>query len=208
MRAALGNLRAAAETLEAYPEMEIVRRTRLFHVLVEEVERLSSSVSELESTAREARPDPGESVSVDQLVVELEAMIAEPGLRLEVTPADPMRLGTMVAVPARALGELLSRLTRALSSEFGVDSCRLTVGFIEQHLRLDLAWAVPETGPAAFSSWVLDALAGSPRAGLGAFGLREFVHDHRGEVWFAIDRDGSHGHLRFLLPMVASPVEA
>lgn len=208
MRAALGNLRAAAETLDAYPEMEIVRRTRLFRVLVEEVERLSSAVSELEATARESRPGNGEEVTVEQLVVDLEAWIAEPGMRLALAPADPAHSSALVAVPTGDFGQRIARVTSGLFSEFGIRNCTLAVGIVEEHLRLDLSWMVPESGAAASSSWVLDSLAGSPRAGGDSCALREFVREHGGEVWFAIDRDESAAHLRFLLPLIFSPAVA
>ncbi|MEO8196135.1 MAG: hypothetical protein ABI689_05390 [Thermoanaerobaculia bacterium] len=206
LRAALANLRAAAETLEAFPEMEIVRRTRLLQVLIEEIQRLSVAIAELQAAARPADADRDRAVKVEDLVFNLEAAIVESGLRLELAYSNALGADVEVTVEPRELGRELTQLARGLRTDLGVDRCQLTLGLVERYLRLDLGWSLSEGDPAATWSWVLDALAGL-QAPIGASGgLRELVRQHGGEVWFTLGRDDDDAHLRLLLPLLPQPV--
>jgi len=206
LRATVANLRAAAETLEAYPEMEIVRRTRLLQVLVEETERLSRSLAELE--AADAGPQAGQvgPVPVDELLREIDGALSATGLRVERSADDSRHDALAVVAAIRPLTGELTRLGQGLRAELGVGRARLSASPVERHLRLDLGWPIAEGGAEPTSAWILDALAGQPLASGESCALRELMRELGGEVWFTLDRDGADAHLRLLLP--ATPLHA
>jgi len=204
MRAAVANVRAAAETLDAYPEMEIVRRTRLLAVLVEETGRLAAALAELETELGDATPTGGPA-SVGDLVAALESAISATGARLEVEAEDVRLADLQVGASPRQLADELAALVRGLRAELGISRLHLGVSAIERHLRLDLGWAIAAGAAETTSSWILDALAGQPLASGESCTLRELVRRLGGEVWFTLDRAGGDGHLRLLLSTSSSP---
>jgi DNA polymerase III subunit epsilon len=206
MRAALANLRAAAETLEAYPEMEIVRRTRLFQVLVEEAKRLSNTLATLETASRERIGEGAAPVAIAELVGLIEDRLAAAGLRVESSPIEAAPGQREVEIASAELGDELVHLTRGLESDFGIAAIRISIGVVESFARFDLGWAVPESGGDPVSSWILDRLDESAVGENGQRGLRDLVQSHGGEVWYSLDRDGRDAHLRFLLPLAPAAV--
>ena len=73
-RAALGNLRAAAETIQQYPDMEPARRERFFGVIGDEAQRLSRQLDEALAAVGEhvaLAIDAGPSAGVASTIVSL-----------------------------------------------------------------------------------------------------------------------------------------
>ncbi len=218
MRGSVGSLRAAAETLEAFPAMGEVRRRRLLTVVAEEAERLGRLAEQLEQLASGSGPrgsgaGESESVRVDELVAAVGGTARELGIEVEVAePAAGLREANEPSVPVevtlKPLLVAVSAFLGELRRELAVHRIRLRTEAVGDHLLLDVAWA-PEPGDLGrlvdWQAGMLDeVLAGGGDPGAPAIvypGLRRVAREHRGEAWFNLDRDGGAAHLRVLLPL-------
>jgi len=199
VRSSLANLRAAAETLDAFPELEVVRRSRLLRVLVDESQRLSHAVVALEAELRSRGGHPRLATVEETLAATTDALAAA-GVAVESAAEPGTRADAVVSTPLPELTAGIGELVRGLRRELGVATLRLSHGELESFLRLDLAWPLGEGEELRATAWVPDAIAGTGTGGAGS-GLRALLREHGGEVWFTLERDGSAAHVRLLLPL-------
>jgi DNA polymerase-3 subunit epsilon len=205
LRGGLASLRAAVETLQAFPDLEESRRQRLQEVVLEEADRLARTIGTIERLATASRAGNGrQRTTVASLLDNLCRATAERGLPCDLGPWEEGEdAGTpKVDVDLEALGAAVAGFAGALRRDLAVIRCRLGARLEPPHLLLELAWR-PEPGESErLHDWHGEALeAGDGEAGTG---LRPTARHHGGEAWFVLDRDGEAARARVLLPLVAS----
>ncbi len=204
MRGVVGSLRAAAETLGGFPEMERTMRDRLLGVLGEETVRLSERMQALEAslrrelarTARAERQPIAVSVLLDELAVGLTAL----GLRCAAEPLPGALTAARLALPWEALRDEVNRFFAALRRGSRVGGCGIRARPADRHVRIDLFWPPEPADLGWLLDWQGEALGGGP-PGQPAGGLRAIARAADGTAWFTLDRDGEAAHVRLLLPL-------
>lgn len=214
MRGAIGNLRAAAETLELYPGVSAERRARLFAVLAEESARLARQIESIEELAAVERSgDPGrerDSGTLDRLLARLAATARAAGLECEIEPVAPPEGGAIhVAADLEHLITATAGLLAELRGDLAVSRCRLSARAVESYVLLDISWRPPAEEVERLLAWRSEALeivapadGSAPRSS-----LRGAARELDGEAWFNLDRDGGAARVRILLP-ATEPVAA
>lgn len=155
MRGAIGNLRAAAETLELYPGATPERRARLFAVLAEESNRLAGQIETLERLAAGEPGDalPPEPSTLSRLLAGLATAAHAAGLATETDEVDPPEASdTPIAADLEPLIEAASGLLAEIRSDLAVASCRLSARATEGQILVDISWRPPRRGPSACST--------------------------------------------------------
>lgn len=214
MRGAIGNLRAAAETLELYPGVTSERRARLFAVLAEESERLARQIESIEELAAAERSgDPGEERdpgTLGRLLERLAATARAAGLECEIDPVLPPEDGAIrLAADLEPLVAATAGLLAELRGDLAVSRCRLNARAVESFVLLDISWRPPTEEVERLLAWRSEALETAVPADGSAprSGLRGAARELDGEAWFNLDRDGGAARVRILLP-AAEPVAA
>jgi DNA polymerase III subunit epsilon len=202
VRAKVGNIRAAIETLEAYPGADAARTAQLRAVILDEAGALSRALEEADEALAAAgdRRRRLEGVAASELLVWLARRLSErPGVTIEVdAPAAAVR----VAADQPALAEALGRVLERLGDDFGVRGATLRLRAEEGFATLDLVWSTAGTDVETVFAWQSGATAREDDP-MGA-ALRQVARRHRGESWFNLDRGVERAYLRLLLPLAAA----
>jgi DNA polymerase-3 subunit epsilon len=209
MRGAIAGLRAAAETLESFPDLDGEPRARLTAVVAQESERLGELVRRLEALALTAtlaagRAPGATTTTVGELVAKLAAAAEQLGFERVAEPVVGAALaGAVLEVPGEEVVAAAATLLAELRREMAVSRLRLGVRRVDRHLLLDLGWNPDPADLPRLLEWpgaALDAPAAGARGG-ALRGLRPLARGHDGEAWFILDRDGSAAHVKVLLPL-------
>lgn len=209
LRGGLASLRAAAETLQAFPEMEPERRRRLLAVVVEEATRLTDDLLDLERAGSAAAAGAGREYGATALLELVHRSATSSGLicELEGGPhedgpleGDP-REGGRVELAERPFTRAVAEFAHSLRRDLHVSRIVLGLRLEPEHLMLDIGW-VPELETLELlPEWQRQALQA------GDEGLRPMARDHDGEAWFVLDRDGAGARVRLLFPLISPPAE-
>lgn len=178
-RSALANIRAAAETLQQYPDMDDARRDRFVRAIDEEAHKLSDRI-ESALAAQDAEPPaswPREDLSAADLVEALRRSLpAGPRLTAEVPP-QPLWLN----VDSYALVQALALLAQRLAGLFQLASLGLVLEPHGRWVRLSLVWQ-----GAALDAQALHEMEDAPLS-LGRAApwstLWEVLQQHGAEMW-------------------------
>lgn len=210
LRGSLASLRAAAETLELFPQMDAAQQRRLRGVVGGEALRLGELVDRLELLGDRERAARHAAASPARLqrrgAAEIAAAVAaraaaRSGLRVD--PDDPPPAEAAGEAPVEleleALLAALIGLLEALRDELAVAGFKLRWKVAERHAVFDLLWAADPASLDRLRAWQSEAL----ERGRGGPGLRPVVRRHGGEAWFNLDRDASRAYLRLLLPLAS-----
>jgi len=180
-RAALANLRAAAETMQQYPDMDPQQRSRFFEVIGEEAQRLSRQLDGALAAQGGAPSTPWllEDMLAEDLVFALRSNLpAGPRLAVDGTAeAEPLWLG----VDSFAMVQALTLLATRLASTFGLDEIGLSLEAQGRWARLSLCWEGDPLDPALLHEWEDQPL--SLRTAGGAATLKEVLERHGAEMW-------------------------
>ncbi|WP_369959946.1 exonuclease domain-containing protein [Pseudomonas benzenivorans] len=207
-RGALANIRAAAETLQQYPEMDAERRQRFGAVILDEAQRLSRQLEQ--SLARHAdilRPQwPLEDMLAGDLLLALQRNFAAV---LDVTAhyagnAPPLWL----CLDSYSLVQAMTQLMGALASACAVREVELELAEEDGFARLGLCWQGAPLEPELLHEWEERpfSLGGDDP---GAATLREVLERHGGELWCRSDRATGASRLCLQLPIIEpEPAEA
>lgn len=198
-RAALGNIRAAVETLAGYPDMEAGQRERFVGVIAQEVSAMSErldAIAREHADALKARWVLEEMRGADLVAAARAAIEARAGVTVasrEVAPALWVRADSFALIQA------LAWLVTRLRAEFGVAHVVLRMVQSERLARLDLLWPAVAAAPEALVGWEHETmrLAG----GYSPLNLHELAERHGGEAWFQRDDEANAACCRLLLPL-------
>jgi DNA polymerase III subunit epsilon len=205
-RAAVANIRAAAETVDRFPDMDAPQRARFHAVIRGEAEALSRRIDEalVRGTEPAVSPWPLEDVLAADLLEALRRnLAASHGLNASVEGAEaPVWLEADSHALVRALTDLAGRIAgvRDLASPV-LESTR-----IGRFVRLALRWPGPPLDDRQLEEWeqqVFDAAA--PASGRR---LKDVLEQHRAELWCQTDRRAGTSRLYLQLPALQHGVAA
>jgi DNA polymerase-3 subunit epsilon len=201
-RASVANLRAAAEAMLDWGELDAAQRTRFLEIVREEAVELSGRVEEALAASTElleAQWTLDEMRGSDLLAALRRALARRTGLpvRAEAEPDEELWL----AVDSYSLGWALIVAAERLPDTQGVSELELALGRHAQHVHIDLRWRGVHLGPDLQREWEERSLS----AGNGGppFTVREVLSRHGAEAWSTALDDG-----RALLRVVLRPLEA
>lgn len=198
-RAALASIRAAAETLQQYPDMEAAQRERFVHVVQEEAQRLSDALADAQHAQEEAplSPWPMEDMLARDLAHALARNIAA---SLAATPASDTPAAAAAAsvediwlrVDSYALVQALTQLAGRVVTELAAPAPAVAVQAHDRHVRLVLRWPGAELPPDRLHEWEQLPLRMTPEGGTTS--LQAVLERHGAEIWSqaASDLPGAH----------------
>lgn len=206
-RSPVANIRAAAENLARYPDMEVGRQRQFVQIIAGESHTLSRSIQnalQTYSDALKASLTLEDMRALDLLRVAQGRMRALVGVQVEL---DPVAETLWLSVDSFTFVQALCFLAARLKDDYGVDRVRLRARRVERFVELDLGWRGVIVGHDALALWENQPLRiGAQESPLT---LRDVLERHGGELW--LHRDGLAGEhdacFRFLLP-AGEPVAA
>ncbi|HSA88518.1 MAG TPA: exonuclease domain-containing protein [Burkholderiales bacterium] len=206
-RAPVANIRAAAENLARYPEMESERQRQFVEIIASESLGLSRSIQGALQAYGEALK--ASLVLEDMRVLDLlrvaEGRIrAQAAVEVELEPADE---SLWLAVDSFTFVQALCFLAARLKEDYRVRQVRLRARRADRFVELDLGWRDGVVAHDALVHWEHEPL--SVGAQESPLTLRDVLERHGGELWR--QRQGPAGEreacFRFLLP-AGEPVAA
>jgi DNA polymerase-3 subunit epsilon len=209
LRASLGGIRAAIETIEAYPEMEPARRLSFDRVIREEAQKLSA---ELDETMRTYARDLKAQWRLEEMHGSdlLWAISRHFGQKLGVRAnLDQVNDDLWLRVDSYAIVHGLTNVMRQLNAEFDIRTVRLCLTAAGPGDRdgarlasFDLAWPMGDYGPAIWRAWSERAYVVDE--GDATLTLKEVAERHGGEIWFQLNPANESAYFRLLLPLAQS----
>jgi DNA polymerase-3 subunit epsilon len=199
IRAPVANLRAAAESLAAAPEMQPEDRGRFVEILAAESRRLTDS---LNAALREYAGALKASVTLEDM--RLADLVGAACRRIEDAVGLPTRVEEAaeeewVRVDSFAFVEALASIASRLRDEYGIRELRFRTRANADFAELDLVWTGAIVARDALSLWETEPMRiGSEETPLT---LRDVLERHSGEVWSDAHKQSHSAWFRFLLPL-------
>lgn len=198
-RAALANIRAAAETLQQYPDMDAAHRQRFGEVIRDEAARLSLSLEQ--GLARHGEQPGGqwpleEMLASDLLCALQRTFSSTLGLSVRCQDSgEPLWL----SLDSYALVQALTQVMDALAAACAIHAVDLELSTTGRCARLALCWAGQPLEPGLLHQWEARPLnlGGADPAG-GT--LQDLLERHGGELWCQADRGSGRNRLCLQLP--------
>lgn len=202
LRAAVGAIRAAIETVQNYPEMPPAQRQRFQQVIHDEATRLSAQIDDtLRAYASDLRAQwQLEEIAAADLIwavqhdlhqhcaVKITGQISDHALWLK--------------IDSYTLTQGIAHLVHSLQMEFGVAEVTLEISAVERYAALDILWPAHGVEPTRWRQWSERAFITDDSDGV--ITLREVAERHGGEVWFQMYASGAQAYFRLLLPRADS----
>ncbi len=195
LRGPLANLRAAAENLLVYPDMDSNTRDSFQSMIVDESTALSER---LEEVVRDSRA----LVGSQWLMGDVFSADLINGVIRRLQSHDGPQL-TMVGLPlwvhcdSHAMLLLIEHLLRQLSRHVGARAFDIEARMGDRRVYVDLAWEGQPIAESMLETWVGEPL---PQA-IGALTVRDVVELHGGEVWSQRHTRRGWSLLRIPLPI-------
>lgn len=199
IRAPAANIRAAAENLAAFGEIEPQRRTQFIGIVAEESHRLSRTIDEALGEYADALKA---SLSLEDIraaeLLEFARTRLEQalGIGAEIAAVEPE---LWLRVDSYALVQAMVHLGGRLSADYGVRLLELRARRAEGLAQIDLAWTGAIVSSDALPLWEAEPIeAGAERSPLT---VRDILERHGGEVWYQRSAVGGtqQGCFRFLV---------
>jgi DNA polymerase III subunit epsilon len=205
-RAPLANIRAAAESLRDYGDMDDAQRTRFLHVIAEESRALSERLDRTMLDYADSLKTrwPLENVLGADLIRAAQRRIQS---RVEI-PAHLDEVDPTIRLEADSysLTQALAYLAGRLKEEAGVREVRMRLGRSGRNAELDLAWGGATASGGVFQAWEEEPMrAGGEESPLS---LKDVVERHAGEVWHQRGAAGQPSYFRLLIPTATAAFPA
>ncbi|HXH03924.1 MAG TPA: exonuclease domain-containing protein [Candidatus Competibacteraceae bacterium] len=203
-RAALGNVRAAVESLIDYPDMEPAQRERFLGVIEEEVRKLGARLDETETRYADAlktRWPLEEMLGVDLIAAAQRRIEASVG---SLTRTEELDATLWLKVDSFSLIQGLVHLAGRLKSEFGIREVCFRLARAGRLAHLDMAWSGTPIAVECLRTWEREPMDWGGEASL--LTLRDVIERHDGELWYQLDKAAQRAYFRLLIP-VAAPQE-
>lgn len=198
-RAALGNIRAAAETVQQYPQMDDEQRQRFGAVILDEAQRLSRQLQQ--TLARHGdilRPQwPLEDMLASDLLLALQRNFAS---ALGVTAHyEDGSDACWLSLDSYSLVQALTQVMGALAAACEIHEVDFELSGEPGFVRLALRWQGPPLEPELLHEWEARPCSLTGEAPGGST-LREVLERHGGELWCQADRASGINRLYLQLP--------
>lgn len=197
-RASLASVRAAAENLGNFPEMDAAQRAQFTAIIRAEAQRLTE---ELNRTTREYSEFVKSQWSLEQMrAADLVAVIQR---RIETllglpTAMEELDRSVWVSVDSYSMVQAVCYLARRLKDEFAVRELRFRAARNGRHVYLDVLWAGAPLPAATVLAWENAPLNLGGETSPVTF--HEVLERHRGEAWYESDKAAQRSWFRLLLP--------
>lgn len=200
VRAPVANLRAAAENLRAFPDMDPGDRARFIGIVAEESRALSEK---LNAALRDYADALKAGLELEDLrvadLLEVARQRIESTLAVDVV-LEPMPEELWLRADSFALVQAFGFLAARLREDYAVRELRFAARAEGRHVALDLGWQGALVASDALALWEAEPMhAGAEQTPLA---LRDVLERHGGEVW--LQRAGPAAErracFRFLLP--------
>lgn len=200
-RAALANIRAAAEMLVEFPDCERRDRERFNGVIRDEVQELSRRLDRTTADYADSLKTrwPLEEMRGADLVEAVRARIEQ---RLDLpTKVEAVDEGIWIRTDSYTLLQALTYFAARLQDEYAVRELRFNLTASGRLAQLDMIWSGVVISPQTLYPWELDAMhAGGEESPLT---LRDVVDRHDAELVFVAEKARHRAMFRLLLPVAA-----
>lgn len=199
VRAPVANLRAAAESLVASPEMPESQRAQFVDIIAAEArvltERLNAALADYADALK------GSLTLEDMRVADLLAVVQRRLIETVGVAADvePPASELWVRVDSFAIVHALSSLAARVRGDYGVRAFRLRAAVHGGFAAIDLVWLGTMVASDVLLLWETEPLASG--ADESPLTLKDVLDRHGGEVWYQADRPRQTAWFRFLLPL-------
>ncbi len=197
VRAPVASIRAAAENMVSFPEMEAAQRQRFVQIIAEESQALSRRIGE-------ALREYAEAIKASMALEDMRAadLITVARRRIgALLRAEPGEVdeNLWLRVDSFALVQSLGYLAWRLREELAIDAVRLHARARRGFAELDLAWTGRALPGNALVLWESQPMqVGAEQTPLT---LKDVLERHGGEIWHQRDAAAGASCLRFLLPL-------
>ena len=208
IRAPVANIRAAAENLAAYPEIEPQRRTQFIDIVSAESNALSVTINDALREYADALKAALrlEDVRVTDLLEFARLRIA--GALDVAAELEEVDDELWVRADSYALVQAMVHLAARLRDEHGVRKLGLRARPAGRYAEIDLVWSGKIVAGDALTHWELQPMeAGAEQTPLA---VRDVLEQHGGEAWYWSEGVGGlrSGGFRFLIPGAERAVAA
>jgi DNA polymerase-3 subunit epsilon len=197
VRAPVANIRAAAENMVGFPEMEATQRQRFAQIIAEESINLSKSIDQALGEYADAIKA---SIALEDMRAADLVRVARPRIAAHVSSvsADEVDDELWLRVDSFALVQALGYLAWRLGQELGVRALRLRARSRKGFAELDLLWSGAALPAGELARWESEPMqVGAEQTPLT---MKDVLERHGGESWH--EHDGAGGNvLRLLLPI-------
>jgi DNA polymerase-3 subunit epsilon len=201
VRAPAASLRAAAENLASFPEMDEARRLQFTEIVASESRHLSAMINNALSEyadALKAGLALEDMRAADLLSAASRRIEAVLGLPCSLDPAPE---DIWIKVDSFALVEALAYLAGCLREDYGVRSVGLRAAINRGFAELDLVWSGAIVASDALALWEIQPMQiGAQQTPLT---LKDVLERHGGEVWVQSHKTSHTAWFRLLLPLGA-----
>ncbi|MFH2088014.1 MAG: exonuclease domain-containing protein [Pseudomonadota bacterium] len=202
-RAALGNIRAAVETLLDSPEMEADYRERFTRVIADEAAamsvRLEATTSRFADSLKTRWP------LEDVLAIDIVAAAAqriEDRLKLPIKHEE-QDASLWMQVDSFALIQAITFLAARLQDHYAIRELRLRLSAEGRMVFVDLIWSGTPVSSETLYTWELEPMhVGDESSPLT---LRDVINRHGGEIWYQRDKAAHNAFFRIVLPAATVP---
>ena len=204
-RASLGSVRAAVETIAAFPDMTSDERARFIGVIGDEARqltaRLDATVGEFADSLRTEWPLE-EMRGADLIAAVRRRVETKTGLLTKLEAVDD---AVWVKVDSYSLMQAIAYLASRLADEFAIRELRFGLAAEGALAHLDLIWTGAPLGTETTMAWQTDAMELGGEA--CPLTLKQIVERHNGEIWYQIHKPSQREFFRIAIPL-ASPEES
>jgi DNA polymerase-3 subunit epsilon len=201
-RAALGNIRAAVETLIDSPDMEADFRERFTRVIADEAAamstRLESTMSRFADSLKTRWP------LEDVLAIDILAAAArriEDKLKLPIKNEE-QDASLWMRVDSFALIQAITFLASRLQDHYAIRELRLRLSAEGKMVFVDLIWSGTPVSSETLYTWELEPM--NVGAEVSPLTLRDVIDRHGGEIWYQRDKAAHNAYFRIVLPAAAA----
>ncbi len=202
-RAALGNIRAAVETLIGSPEMEADYRERFTRVIADEAAAMSSRLEVTMSRFADALKTrwPLEDVLAVDILAAAASRI-EAKLQLPIKHED-QDASLWMRVDSFALIQAITFLASRLQDHYAIRELRLRLATEGRMVFVDLIWSGTPVSSETLYTWELEPM--NVGAETSPLTLRDVIDRHGAEIWYQRDKAAHNAFFRIVLPAAATP---
>ena len=202
-RAALGNIRAAVETLLDSPEMDGATRQRFMQVIADEASAMSSRLDGTMNRFADSLKTrwPLEDVLAIDIITAAARRI-EQRLKLPIKHEE-QDASLWMRVDSFALIQAITFLASRLLDHYEIRELRLRLSAEGRFVFVDLIWSGTTISSETLYGWELEPMTiGSETSPLT---LRDVIDRHGAEIWYQREKAAHRAYFRIVLPAAATP---